>query len=80
MNKVYGPLKERYVDRYGGFVQIVKIPHPPNSIYPRMAYAELIDNKLPPLPKLPVIEGGRVKVYGKQTDRKGVREVVEASS
>ena len=68
LDKVYGPLKERYIDRYGGFVRIVKIPHPPNSIYPRMAYVEFVDNKLPPMPELPVIEGGRMRVYSKQTE------------
>lgn len=80
LNKVYGPLKERYNDKYGGFVRIVKIPHPPNSIYPRMAFVEFVDNELPPLPELPVIEGGRVRVYGKQADKKEISEVAEARS
>ena len=68
LDKLYGPLKERYKDRYGGFVQITAIPYPPKSAYPRMAYVELVDNELEPLPNLPMIREGKIVVYGDSTD------------
>ena len=33
-----------------------------------MAYVELKDNSLPPLPKLPVVENGKWVVYGNDVD------------
>lgn len=68
LDKLYTTLKERYKDRYGNFVQITKIPNPPRSTFPNMAYVELKDNSLPPLPKLPVVENGKWVVYGNGED------------
>lgn len=33
-----------------------------------MAYVELTDNSLPPLPKLPVVKNGKWVVYGNDED------------
>lgn len=33
-----------------------------------MAYVELKDNSLPPLPKLPVVKSGKWVVYGNDVD------------
>ena len=58
LDKLYEELVPRYEDRYGGFVKITPIPHPVKRRYPRMAYAEFVDNDLPPIPRLPeVIDG-----------------------
>jgi len=76
MEKLYSTLKDRYKDRYGNFVQITKIPNPPRSTFPNMAYVELRDNSLPPLPKLPVVKNGKWVVYGPQHDD----EIVEESA
>ncbi|XP_031566718.1 uncharacterized protein LOC116301746 [Actinia tenebrosa] len=66
--KLYGPLKERYEDRYGGFTRIIKILSPTKSPYPQMAYVELIDNDLEPLPDFPVIKEGKITVYGSNSE------------
>lgn len=79
LDKLYGPLKERYQDRYGGFVKITAIPCPPKSTYPRMAYVELVDNELEPLPDLPVIKKGKIVVYGKNDDSE-VKEAIAVQS
>ena len=68
LEKLYGPLKQRYQDRYGNFVKITRIPNPPNSTFPNMAYVELVDNSLPSLPKLPVVKNGKWVVYGKEEE------------
>lgn len=80
MDKLYSTLKERYKDRYGNFVKITRIPNPPNSTFPHMAYVELIGNTLPPLPKLPVVKNGKWVVYGNDEDDGLVEEkaVVES--
>ena len=43
-----------------------------------MAYVELRDNSLPPLPKLPVVHNGRWVVYGSQGDRDDGNAVVQS--
>ena len=68
LEKLYTTLKERYKERYGNFVTITKIPNPPHSPFPNMAYAELIGNSLPPLPELPVVKQGKWVVYGRNDD------------
>ncbi|KAL9965873.1 hypothetical protein ACROYT_G029727 [Oculina patagonica] len=68
LEKLYTTLKERYRERYGNFVKITKIPNPPHSPYPNMAYVELVGSSLPPLPKLPVVKEGKWVVYGRDED------------
>lgn len=78
VEKLYNTLKERYKDKYGNFVKITSIPNPPRSTFPNMAYVELKDNSLPPLPKLPVVHNGRWVVYGSQDDRDDGNAVVQS--
>lgn len=78
MEKLYSTLKERYKDKYGNFVKITSIPNPPRSTFPNMAYVELRDNSLPPLPKLPVVHNGRWVVYGSQDDHDDGNAVVQS--
>jgi len=60
-------------------VKITPIPSPPKSAYPKMAYVELIDNNLEPIPDLPVIKEGKMVVYGKrQSDDALLTEAVVA--
>ena len=73
LEKLYTTLKERYKERYGNFVQITRIPNPPHSPFPNMAYVELIGNSLPPLPELPVIKQGKWVVYDKDDDDNKLR-------
>ena len=42
-----------------------------------MAYVELRDNSLPPLPKLPVVKNGKWVVYGKEDNDDDNYELVE---
>lgn len=82
LDKLYSTLKERYKDRYGNFVKITSIPNPPRPTFPNMAYVELRDNSLPPLPKLPVVDNGRWVVYGwkdEDSDYKDTRNSVAQS-
>ncbi|KAK2566510.1 39S ribosomal protein L17 [Acropora cervicornis] len=78
VEKLYSTLKERYKDKYGNFVKITSIPNPPRSTFPNMAYVELRDNSLPPLPKLPVVHNGRWVVYGSQDDSDDGNVVVQS--
>lgn len=73
LEKLYTTLKERYKERYGNFVRITRIPNPPHSPFPNMAYVELIGNSLPPLPELPVIKQGKWVVYDKDDDDNKLR-------
>lgn len=65
LEKLYTTLKERYQERYGNFVTIQTIPNPPHSPYPNMAYVELVGNPLPPLPRLPMVQGGNWVIYNR---------------
>ena len=73
LEKLYTTFKGRYKERYGNFVQITRIPNPPHSPFPNMAYVELIGNSLPPLPELPVIKQGKWVVYDKDDDDNKLR-------
>ena len=73
LEKLYTTFKERYKERYGNFVRITRIPNPPHSPFPNMAYVELIGNSLPPLPELPVVKRGKWVVYGKDDDDNELR-------
>jgi len=61
INKLYGELADRYRGKYGGFVKITRIPNQPNKQYPWLAYVELQNNSLPPLPVLPEYSNGELK-------------------
>ena len=63
LDQLYNKLTVRYQDRYGGFVKIIPIPYPSKRRYPRMAYVEFVDNKLPPIPRLPEIIDGNIVTY-----------------
>lgn len=65
LEKLYTTLKERYQERYGNFVTVQTIPNPPHSPYPNMAYVELVGNPLPPLPRLPMVQGGNWVIYNR---------------
>jgi len=60
MDKLFDELRERYRNRYGGYVKITPVPVRKYKQYPPLAYVELQDNRLPPLPQLPVLEGGEL--------------------
>ncbi|EDO40633.1 predicted protein [Nematostella vectensis] len=68
LDKLYGTLKERYQDKYGNFVRIIKIPHPALCDYPKMAYVELVDNDLEPLPDMPELSNGKRVVYKRNNE------------
>ena len=48
MPKICGPLKDRYIDRFGGYTRVLRVPNRIKDQAP-MAVIELVDNPFPPL-------------------------------
>lgn len=48
LSKLFGPLRERYAERNGGYTRMLRVPNREGDNSP-MAVVELVDNPLPPL-------------------------------
>lgn len=69
MEKLFSTLRQRYVDRNGGYTRVLRIPNRKGDSA-RMAVVEYVDNDLPPLPHVK-------KVPSRKADSQISSQIVE---